>query len=203
MAGSLVRMEFRFCRTADHRTPALLLGRVAAADFAPVRSPAAQEAARVQIAPLIVRPMLSIDEFARCADLDASLLRTEIAASQLEAVRVGTRILRIGHGTARDYLRRRGLSDRRLRDFDKARPTMTLQDVVGVADVAAFLGVTPQHVRNLLATGELARRNLLTSGTLVGPQWLDRRVDGRWFGVERSDLLLFLEAHSSYKTPRS
>jgi hypothetical protein len=147
--------------------------------------------------------MLTIDEFARYGDLDAPILRTEIAACQLEAVRVGARILRVGHGTARDYLRRRGLSDRRLRDFDRSRPTITLQDVVGVVDVAAFLGVTPQHVRNLLGSGSLARRNLLTSGSLVGPQWLDRRVDGRWFGVERSDLLLFLKTHSTYKAPRS
>jgi hypothetical protein len=154
----------------------------------------------VPIPLLIVRPMLSIDEFARHADLDASFLRTEIANCRLEIVRVGPRVLRIGHGVARDYLRRLGLSERRLRDFDGQRPTISLQQVIGVADVAAFLGVRPQHVRNLQASGALARRHLLTSGSLAGPQWLTRRVDGRWFGVERSDLLLYLEAHRTHAT---
>jgi hypothetical protein len=149
---------------------------------------------------LIVRPMLSIEELAGYADLDASFLRTEIANCHLETVRVGPRVLRIGHGTAREYLRRQGFSERRVRDFDRLRPTITLQQVIGVADVAAFLGVRPQHVRNLQASGALARRHLLTSGSLAGPKWLTRRVDGRWFGVERSDLLLYLEAHRTHAT---
>jgi hypothetical protein len=101
------------------------------------------------------RKLLTLEALSGVADISVRYLREEIRDGGLLAIRIGLREYRVTYEDARAYLSSR-VSDDRLELLQVISPVIIPRAHVALkcADVAAFLDVSRQHVRNMLRSGD-------------------------------------------------
>ena len=100
--------------------------------------------------------LLTVQQLADVAGLDARVIRRDIALEQLGALRVGRRELRILPREALRYCRDDlQLASPQLRRLGRLRQTKELAMFIDLADLAWVLQVSTQHLRNAVHDGRL------------------------------------------------